>query len=107
MLQIWYAYNWIETYISDRSQCVEISRLDNKNELTQYRSTLQTTKRGVPQGSVLGPLLFVLYVNDIPQVTSNQIIMYADDLSIIIADKSDPLTFQILVNKAVNDIQLW
>ena len=43
---------------------------------------------GVPQGSILGPLLFLLYVNDMPQSVSCDLLLYADDSCLVFTDKS-------------------
>jgi hypothetical protein len=49
----------------------------------EYLSGSLPVTYGDPQGSVLGPLLFILYINDIPHLTKGRSIMYADDTSIL------------------------
>ena len=66
--------NWFSSYLSDRQQYVEINRIS---------STLLSLKTGVPQGSILGPLPFLIYMNDIPQASSHfKFILYADDTTL-------------------------
>lgn len=68
---------WFRSYLCDRGFKVKIS-----DRLSQF----QSTSFGVPQGSILGPLLFVIYVNDMLSVLKNSIgFQYADDTAIIVS----------------------
>ena len=63
--------SWFKNYLTDRKQTVQF-----KTEQSEERPV----NCGVQQGSTLGPLLFILYVNDLPKVCSKtKVILYADD----------------------------
>ena len=64
------ATSWIESYLTNRTTFVEIEG---------YMSSEKDIKCGVPQGSILGPLLFLIYVNDMPQSVNCDLLLYADD----------------------------
>ena len=61
---------WFENYLTNRTQYVAI----NDSE-----SSSKTVNSGVPQGSVLGPVLFLLYINDLPNATDFFTSLFADD----------------------------
>ena len=76
------ALKWVQSYLTGRSQRVCIS-----NENGTYLSNLEDVTVGIPQGSIIGPLLFTIYVNDIPSVLINKnqhIVNYADDTNLLI-----------------------
>ena len=69
---------WFRSYLSDRKQLVDVSGI---------LSSSSTISCGVPQGSILGPLLFLIYVNDMSGAINNKLLLYADDSAILVADK--------------------
>ena len=70
---------WIKDFLSERTQQVV---------LNGSASNIFTVSGGVPQGSVMGPLLLLIYVNDIPEQVECNISMFADDTKIYTAVKT-------------------
>jgi len=74
----------MRSYIKNRKQRVVIK----DNMINRLTSKWEPVEHGVPQGSVLGPLLFLIYINDLSRTLSSVAnpILFADDMSIIISN---------------------
>ena len=70
---------WIESYLCDRNQSVWIDHV---------LSTFLACKTGVPQGSILGPLFFLIFANDLPACVQSQLDSYADDTTVTVSGKT-------------------
>ena len=92
------SYNWIVDYLKDRSQYTTINGSSSSTKPINY---------GVPQGSLLGPRLFSIYVNDLPDaVTEGEVEMYADDTTAYcIGDNFDTVTQRL--NLIYKQIYRW
>ena len=79
--------SWIKAFLLGRSQCVTLEG--------EKSSEIPVTS-GVPQGSVLGPILFLLYINDLPDKITSQVRLFSDDTAVYltVTGKGDSHTLQ-------------
>ena len=88
--------NWIKSYLSNRKQFV----IDESSELLTLRC-------GVPQGSILGPLLFLLYINDLYKASEKlNFIMFADDTNLFLTHKNVKQLFHTM-NIELEKVNKW
>jgi len=75
--------------------------------VNRYRSSSMEINKGVPQGSVLGLLLFLLYINDLPvNIHDTNLVMFADDINVLISDSDDRL-LQTKIDRVVAELETW
>ena len=90
--------NWFKSYLTDRKQfvCYNGSSSEIKN-----------ISCGVPQGSVLGPLLFLIYINDLPNISKKlRFYLFADDTNIYY-ESNDLVELERTVNQELKKLSLW
>lgn len=91
---------WLEVFLTNRSQFVSANNYDFEPS---------GVHSGVPQGSVLGPLLFLIYINDLPFCVSAHINLFADDCVIYrqIISGNDVTTLQADLNAVTSWCKIW
>ena len=88
---------WFESYLTDRSQYVAYCGVESK---------VLPIICEVPQGSILGPLLFIIYLNDICNVSHLFTILYADDTSVVANNNNLDKLLEIL-NDELHKLSIW
>lgn len=87
----------LQSYISDR-----YFRIKQNEEYSE----LKPIKAGVPQGSVLGPILYLLYTNDLPTLEHNTVATFADDTAILALGQNNLESTEKL-QSAIDEVQVW
>ena len=91
-------YNWFKGYLTNRKQLVRVNG---------HCSSFSSITCVVPQGSILGPLLFLVYINDLPYASSKlKFILFADDTSILFRTKN-PSSIVPLLNDELILVSNW
>ncbi len=94
------ALSWLISYISDRKYYITIQG---------YKSATAPVSQGVPQGSVLGPLLFIIYIYPLGDIICmhGQYHCYADDIQIYLTTSSDRSSLPDSLTACIRDIKHW
>ena len=89
--------DWFRSYLNDRVQCTQVGGID---------SSFLDVSCGVPQGSILGPTLFLCYINDMVGALDCKLSLYADD-SALVYSGSCPDTVAAFLSKELDKCQKW
>ena len=88
--------HWIRSFLNNRTQCVVVNG---------SRSSTISVSSGVPQGSVLGPLLFLAYINDLPTQVKSRVRLFADDTAIYLAVTQEKQSQTLQTD--LHTLELW
>ncbi len=89
-------HRWIRAFLTQRTQSVQVDG---------SHSSKVDVESGVPQGTVLGPLLFLLYINDLPEYVSSQVRLFADDCLLYRPIRS--ITDQLQLQEDLKALTTW
>ena len=93
-----FALDWFKSYLSDRKQYVHLNGVDTE---------MEGITCGVPQGSVLGPLFFLIYINDLPNISKKiKFYLFADDTNIYL-ESHDLQSLEKTMNKELEKLSFY
>ena len=88
--------SWVKDFLDSRSQAVVLNGV---------KSDKIAVSSGVPQGSVLGPILFLAYINDLPDQVKSRVRLFADDTAIYLAISSEGVS--ITLENDLHILEIW
>ena len=90
-------FDLFKSYLTNRKQIVVVDGV---------KSQMEQVKAGIPQGSRLGPLLFIIYINDIKEDLESELLIFADDTTLIAAGSDQNVT-SAQINRDLIKIEAW
>lgn len=98
-------YNFSESEMGWNHICQTVIREHLFLRIT-FNTNWHEIKFGVPQGSILGPLLYLLYIKDLPLSVSPKLVLYADDTSAI-SKVNSTNDIKLIFQRALTELQNW
>lgn len=100
-------HEWFASYLQHREQLVEIEYFNHRsNEIELFRSDNIPINASIPQGSVIGCFLFLVYINDLPNHINEPCVLFADDISIL-ASCENNINLNSKLNSILNSTTSW
>ncbi|KAI5642242.1 reverse transcriptase (RNA-dependent DNA polymerase) domain-containing protein [Phthorimaea operculella] len=103
------AHEWFQSYLKNRTQYVQIEHYnETTNTIEKIRSTSRELQGSIPQGSVLGCILFLIYINELPKNLNIKCTMFADDISLLFHFNANEKNNCISkINSTLKTVQEW